>query len=517
MSAEINAKNSNKSMPAKNDWEQDDEDDNWDDWGDAEDNFDDAQAANFPQPKSKNETLSPTNNNISTRASESVEKVEPIKQDINSNSGVSTGPIRQQTSNTTVSQKSTAGWGGLFGGVVSSVFSTASEGLGNITSTVSQGLNQVIGVPDPEELARMQAVEVANKKDDSESNQIVYNTSKQQVISSRQTQNVQQDEASPAFGLSIVSGVTTLGTKVLNTGLDTLEGIGKKTMHILQENDPLLMNKRKMLGLETERPNLSQVLKEAKKDADQLESTLKELKLEKSREMLRFDLLFENHCGLVHLEALEILSQESTFKLQKLQDAVSGNALTDLQETITEVKELMELEDLEGESDGNYDAKELNFRLMATLEDVELQINFDDITNNWAKALDWLNVTAADAPQDPVQETFAKGITMLAETCALQMCKLHKIAELLLVKDHHSTANEVDCIVQLCKQFNAHLNGLTNRFATALTAFKLDSQPVQEDVLKSHVSTLFAEMLVATQHIEKAFNLFLPILQMGAV
>lgn len=104
------------------------------------------------------------------------------------------------------------------------------------------------------------------------------------------------------------------------------------------------------------------------------------MKLEKSREMLRFDLLFENNCGLVHLEALEILSKESSLKLQTLQDAVSGNALKELQETITEVKELMELDDLEGESDGDYDAEALNARLMRAIEDAELQINFNDIT-----------------------------------------------------------------------------------------------------------------------------------------
>lgn len=106
---------------------------------------------------------------------------------------------------------------------------------------------------------------------------------------------------------------------------------------------------------------------------------MKELKLEKSKELLRFEILFENKCGLVHLEALEILSKESEIKLQSLLSSVSGNALTELQETLNEVKELLELEDLEGDSEGEYDANELNEKLVAAIEDAELQITFDDI------------------------------------------------------------------------------------------------------------------------------------------
>lgn len=111
-----------------------------------------------------------------------------------------------------------------------------------------------------------------------------------------------------------------------------------------------------------------------------------------------------------------------------------------------------------------------------------------------------------------IDAIFAKGITSLAETCAYEMLKLHKIAELLLVKAQHSTANEVDGIVQLCKQFNMHLQTVANRFAGHLS-----KQPEQNNEAKSHINTLFAEMVQARQQIEKAFNLFIPILQIGAV
>jgi len=97
------------------------------------------------------------------------------------------------------------------------------------------------------------------------------------------------------------------------------------------------------------------------------------------------------------------------------------------------------------------------------------------------------------------------------------MCKLHKTAELLLVKPHHSTANEVDGIVQLCKQFNIHLQGLTQRYAAILSSKSSDKDAAQQEECKTKVNTLFAEMLSGVKYIEQAYKLFTPILQMGAV
>lgn len=48
----------------------------------------------------------------------------------------------------------------------------------------------------------------------------------------------------------------------MSGGLDTLELIGKKTMDLLQEGDPGLKKKRSFL--KSDKPNLSEVLREAK-------------------------------------------------------------------------------------------------------------------------------------------------------------------------------------------------------------------------------------------------------------
>ncbi|XP_017119246.1 protein FAM114A2 [Drosophila elegans] len=464
------SKNPKKDDGSGNDWAQSDEDDNWDDWGDDEDKF--VHVEKEQQQEEKVASINDAKAALETREKQETSAVPPTAASASSS------------------------WG-LWGGKLSSVLSTATEGLGTITTQVNQGLNQIIGVPDPEELARINVAEKA---------EIAAKEPAPEKDKAAEEHHEDENESSPAFGLGFV---TNLGSKVLNTGLDTLEGIGKKTMTILQDNDPKLMNKRKLLGLDANAPNLSAVLLEAKKDADQMELSLQQLQLEKQKAQLRFEVLFENYCGLVHFEALEILSKESRLKLDNLLDAVSGNALAELQETINEVKELLDMEDLDVESEGDYEPQELNERLADTIKDAELGIQFEDIAKHWTQSLDWLN--SEEASSGDLEQAYAKSIHALSEACALEMCKLHKIAELLLVKPHHSTANEVDGVVNLCQQFNRHLQGLSHRFAAVLS-----SKPEPEES-KARVSTFFSEMLSAVQFIEKAYKLFTPILQMGAV
>lgn len=57
-----------------------------------------------------------------------------------------------------------------------------------------------------------------------------------------------------------MSGVSLLGSSVINRGLDTLETLGKKTMDVLQEGDPGLKKKRALLFADQDKPVLSQVV-----------------------------------------------------------------------------------------------------------------------------------------------------------------------------------------------------------------------------------------------------------------
>lgn len=218
----------------ENGWDLDD-DDNWDDWGDAEEN------------PTIEETIKTTTNTKSLPNRTTIS--EQQRQDNNCNE-------QQQpakTSNSNAGGAGGGGWGSLFGGVMSTVLNTATE----LTSTVTHGLDKVIGVPDPEEMARINASQEARLKAQQQQEPDVKTNEKENDDDDERS--LTPTKAGPVFGLNLVNNVTSLGSKVLNTGLDTLEGIGKKTMNILQENDPLLKNKIKKLGLEKEKCNLTEV------------------------------------------------------------------------------------------------------------------------------------------------------------------------------------------------------------------------------------------------------------------
>lgn len=233
----------------QNDWDLDDED-NWDDWGDAEDTVSTEISQHPKESVAQHNAKTPENNNVNKTKEIYVEQ-QPRNMQNNNIAMKEPQATTKPTGGAAAGGGGGGGWGSLFGGVVSSVLSTATE----LTSTVTQSLDKVIGVPDPEEMARINASEEARIK------------SQQQTSNQEEAQQDDQDDersltptkANQAFGLNLVNNVTSLGSKVLNSGLDTLEGIGKKTMHILQDNDPLLKSRIKNFGLEKEKPNLTEV------------------------------------------------------------------------------------------------------------------------------------------------------------------------------------------------------------------------------------------------------------------
>lgn len=190
-----------------------------------------------------------------------------------------------------------------------------------------------------------------------------------------------EEQSSFGFGnlLSSVSSITKLvestGSKVMIGGLDTLEAIGKKTMEVLQDGDPGLKKKRAFFVNETDKPILSQILREAKEKAETVEKTIEE------KEQLRkvhFESLFDDYQGLVHLEALEMLSKQSNLKIQQRLMGLDTPELNSVQETLGEVKELCDLgEDDEKEEVDN--ENDLKFRLQEACNDLGINITYDKL------------------------------------------------------------------------------------------------------------------------------------------
>lgn len=62
----------------------------------------------------------------------------------------------------------------------------------------------------------------------------------------------------------------------------------------------------------------------------------------------------------------------------------------------------------------------------------------------WSDNISWLENETTKSAQD----IHDKALRCLAQTSAISINKMHKLAELLLIKDHHSTADEADSLVQ---------------------------------------------------------------------
>ncbi|XP_044047094.1 protein NOXP20 isoform X2 [Siniperca chuatsi] len=156
--------------------------------------------------------------------------------------------------------------------------------------------------------------------------------------------------AAPGRGVfsTITHAVQNTGKSVISGGLDALEFIGKKTMTVLAESDPGF-KKTKTLMQKT--VSLSQMLKEAK---ERERARLGNQPI--SAPTAHYGILFDDYQGLSHLEALEILSNESEAKVQ----AFLSSLVEEEQEEVK--KELIFIKDIfikrEEEEEGEEEEKE---------------------------------------------------------------------------------------------------------------------------------------------------------------
>lgn len=131
---------------------------------------------------------------------------------------------------------------------------------------------------------------------------------------------------------TITHAVQNTGKSVISGGLDALEFIGKKTMTVLAESDPGF-KKTKILMEKT--ASLSQMLKEAK---DMERARLSNQPI--SAPTAHYGILFDDYQGLSHLEALEILSNESEVKVQAFLSSLTETEQEDVKKELIFLKDI---------------------------------------------------------------------------------------------------------------------------------------------------------------------------------
>ncbi|BFZ24495.1 hypothetical protein BsWGS_27534 [Bradybaena similaris] len=213
-------------------------------------------------------------------------------------------------------------------------------------------------------------------------------------------------------------------------GIDVLESIGKKTYSTLSEHDPAFRKTREFLSPKGNKPNLSSVLREAKEKAEF------EAEQEKQNEEARkahFGTLFDDYQGIAHLEALEILSNQSEKKVHSLLNALSSGDLTEIKPTLISIKEAFEINEEDSDAVTEQDFSSL---VSQCVSDLQLGTAPDKLNKVHEMVKQWIvDCDSHEAHEsDSIKEVHQKSIQALAELTAKGVEQFHKAGELVLLE-----------------------------------------------------------------------------------
>uniref|UniRef100_A0A8D2D3Q4 Family with sequence similarity 114 member A2 n=1 Tax=Sciurus vulgaris TaxID=55149 RepID=A0A8D2D3Q4_SCIVU len=357
-----------------------------------------------------------------------------------------------------------------------------------------------------------------------------------------ETNAKENENSSPATGpFGVFSTISTAvrGKSVISGGLDALEFIGKKTMDVIAEGDPGF---KRTKGLMNRNSTLSQVLREAKEKEELW--TANEVTMETDKKT-HYGLLFDEFQGLSHLEALEMLSQESEIKVKSILNSLSGEDLEALKLELEQLKEAFSLaefseedeEEKKGDEDFTKEITELFSQLHVSSKPEKLA-RARNTAYKWIMAFPTTPLAEKEEEKQigrltkqnktlkplfcyaffcfSIQDIHAFAIRSLAELTACSIELFHKTAALVL----HGGKQEVTAIersqtlsqmtVVLCKE----LSSLSKEFTTCLTTAGIKEKA---DVLNPLITAVFLEASNSASYIQDAFQLLLPVLQISLI
>ncbi|RUS87286.1 hypothetical protein EGW08_004966 [Elysia chlorotica] len=454
-----------------------------------------------------------------------------------------------------------SGWGWSSWG--SSLLSAASSSVQTFTNQVGDGLNTImdtvessLGVPDPKDLAERnsekdaKSSEPAEKGDgqvDKKKDETDLPKDNKEAPAKAEGQEMNSDEKAKDTGQPTATGgdnswfaswgVGDLAKKMQNTGkslaakgqtlmtegfdavehlaaggIDVLENIGKKTYNTLAEHDPALRRTRQFLSPRGDKPTLSSSLREARDQAEQQQK-----QEEATQEALKahFGTLFDDYQGLAHLEALEILSNQSEKKVHSLLNSLASEDLSTIKPRLMSIKNAFELDDSAEDAADDQDFTSLVRR---HLSELELGTAPDKLNTVHQMVQAWIeDFDASDSNHSQgTKETHEKSIQALAELTAKGVEQFHKAGEMVLLdKDKDKDCTErAHSLARLTGVLCHEIGNLSNKFVACLN--KLAGENKSEDVT-SMVTNIYLEASNSSTYIQDAFLLLLPVLQHAAL
>lgn len=351
---------------------------------------------------------------------------------------------------------------------------------------------------------------------------------------------------SPSSGsrgvLSALSNVVqNTGKSVLSGGLDALEFIGKKTMTVLAESDPGFKRTKTLMERTV---SLSQMLREAKEKEKQ--RLAQQLTVERTA---HYGMLFDEYQGLSHLEALEILSNESESKVQSFLASLDGQKLELVKNDLISIKDIFaakEFENEENQEEQGAEEKGEEFASMLTelLFELHVAATPDKLNKAMKKAHDWVEEgqtpvsvdvakeseaeTKEEKPGDPqeveqeekrsktVEEVYMLSIESLAEVTARCIEQLHKVAELILhgQEEEKSAQDQAKVLIKLTTAMCKEVASLSKKFTNSLTTVGSNKKA---EALNPMINSVLLEGCNSTTYVQDAFQLLLPVLQVSHI
>ncbi|NWX33088.1 NXP20 protein, partial [Notiomystis cincta] len=344
---------------------------------------------------------------------------------------------------------------------------------------------------------------------------------------------------------AITSAVQNTGKSVLSGGLDALEFIGKTTMNVLAESDPGFKRTKTLMARTV---SLSQLLREAKEKEKQRRA--QQVTVERTA---HYGLLFDEFQGLSHLEALEILSNESEVQIQSHLATLDGEQLETMKNELTAIKEIFvpkELDDEVVQVQKADTGEEFVSMLTELLFELHVAATPDKLNKARKKAHEWLEEASLSTPVNieeelnekpgepgeektqkdnnidsdkteadkskTVEEIYMLSIESLAEVTARCIEQLHKVAELILhgQEEEKTAQDQAKVLTNLTSAMCNEVSSLSKKFSDSVTAA---GSNMKAEVLNPIINSVLLEGCNSTTYIQDAFQLLLPVLQISHI
>ncbi|NWX44741.1 NXP20 protein, partial [Steatornis caripensis] len=360
-------------------------------------------------------------------------------------------------------------------------------------------------------------------------------------------ENIPSSPSSGSRGMlsAITNAVQNTGKSVLSGGLDALEFIGKTTMNVLAESDPGFKRTKTLMARTV---SLSQLLREAKEKEKQRRA--QQVTVERTA---HYGLLFDEFQGLSHLEALEILSNESEAQIKSYLATLDGELLETVKDDLIAIKEIFVPKESDDEVVQAQQAdmgEEFVSMLTELLFELHVAATPDKLNKARRKAHEWLEEASFSTPVDieeklkekpgepneekaekedkidsdktevdknkTVEEIYMLSIESLAEVTARCIEQLHKVAELILHgQEVEKTAqDQAKVLTNLTSAMCNEVSSLSKKFSDSLTAA---GSSMKAEALNPIIDSVLLEGCNSTTYIQDAFQLLLPVLQISHI